>query len=116
MEKDSLHPIIDAPHRYQIIGFNLQIDIHDHLRSYIDLTLERELEIRRLRFYGPHGLEIEKGFPSPTGGMEILDVSNRQLCDSTVWVNDFEATQGAITFWAKNVIDLDEVETVGRIE
>lgn len=108
MKKDSLHPIIDAPHKYDIIGFNYQVNLYDHLQSYIDLTLEKETTIRRLRFYGPHDLEIEKGFPSPTGGMEILDVSDRQLCDTNVWVNDFEASHGAITFWAKNVIDLDE--------
>jgi len=110
MKADPIHSIIDAPHTYNIVGFNYQVNLYDYLESYIDLTLEKETTIRRLRFYGPRDLEIEKGFPSPTGGMEIIDVSSRQLCDTNVWVNDCEASYGAITFWAKNVVDLDKLD------
>lgn len=108
IEKDTLHPIIEAPFNYDIIGFNYQVNMEDPLLSYIDLTLRKENIVRRLRFYGPRDLEIEKGFPMSTGGMEILDVKNRQMADINVWVNDFEASQGAVTFWAKSVIDLDK--------
>jgi len=108
IEKDPLHPIIDAPFNYDIIGFNYQINREDPLKSYIDMTLQKDDVVRRLRFIGPRDLEIEKGFPMATAGMEILDVKSRQMTDINVWVNDFEASQGAVTFWAKSVIDLDK--------
>ncbi|WP_419190274.1 hypothetical protein [Saltatorellus ferox] len=38
--------------------------------------------------------------------MEFLSV-DRQLGDVGVRVGDFEASRGAITFWAKEVFDLD---------
>lgn len=109
MDKDTVHPIIDSPHNFDIISFHYEIDIHDPLDSYIDLTLKKDSVIRRLRFYGPRDLEIEKGFPKATRGMEILDVRERQLADIGVWVADFENSHGSITFWAKTVVDLDEV-------
>ena len=40
--------------------------------------------------------------------MKILDISKRQWQDLGVAVLDFEASHGAITFWAKDVMDLDE--------
>jgi len=72
--------------------------------------LKKGTIVRRLRFYGPRELEIEKGFPLSTGGMEILDVSAQQLDNINVRVSDFEASQCAVTFWAKSVIDLDNKE------
>ncbi len=110
MEKDPLHPIIDGPHNYDILGFYYKVDLNDPQESYIDLTLKKDSTVRRLRFYGPRDLEIEKGFPWATGGMEILDVSKRQLENINVWVNDFEASNGAVTFWAKSVFDLDKAQ------
>ena len=110
MKTDHLHPIIDNPFQYDIVGFYYYADLKDFLKSYIDLTLQKDEVIRKLRFYGPQDLEIEKGFPWATGGMEILDVSNRQLSNINVWVNDFEASNGSITFWAENVIDLDQLD------
>ena len=41
---------------------------------FIDLTLKRGDVLRHFRFYSPQSLEIEKGFPSRTGGFCILDV------------------------------------------
>jgi hypothetical protein len=55
-------------------------------------------------------LEIEKGFPGPTAGMEILDVRKRQMGGIGVRVGDIEASFGSITFWAREVEDLDKPE------
>jgi len=107
LKEGKLHPIIDRPFEYKVIGLNYKKNSDDHLRSYIDLKLQKGDIIRNLRFYGPQDLEIEKGFPEPTSGMEILDVSERQLENINVRVTDFEASPGKITFWAKSVIDLD---------
>ncbi len=111
MEKDPEHPIIKHPHKYNIIGFYYHINLDDFLESYIDLTMKYEDLVRSLRFYGPQDLEIEKGFPENTGGMKILDVRKRQLDAIGVWVTDVEASHGSLTFWAKNVIDLDNEKT-----
>ena len=102
------HSIIERPYQYQITGMVYHVDLEDWLDSYIDLTLVKGSITRRLRFLGPQGLKIEEGFPSPTHGMKILDISKRQWQDLGVAVLDFEASHGAITFWAKDVIDLDE--------
>ena len=42
--------------------------------------------------------------------MEIIDVSENQLENVNVEVSDFEATHGTISFYAKEVIDLDKAK------
>ena len=101
---DPDHPIIDRPHEFRIGTLHLHVGL-DGQEPYLDLHLHRRDEERRLRFYSPQDLEIEKGFPEPTHGMRILDVSGRQLEGLRVRVADFEASWGSITFWAKDVVD-----------
>jgi hypothetical protein len=108
IEQDKAHPIIHAPHEYEIIDFNYHHDPYEYSKSYIDLTLQKDEVVRRLRFLEPKDLMIEKGFPSPTRGMAILDVSHHQLDRINIRVADFEASHGEVTFWAFDVIDLDE--------
>jgi hypothetical protein len=105
---DPDHPIIERPWEYQILLFCYHHDPDDWRNSYIDLSLGRGTTVRRLRFLGPQELQIERGcFPQPTGGMCILDVRHRQLEGIGVRVADFEASLGAVTFWAREVTDLD---------
>jgi hypothetical protein len=107
---DPDHPIIERPWEYAILSFCYHNDLEDRLASYLDLTLGRGDVIRRLRFLVPQDFAVEKGcFPHPTGGMCILDVRRRQLDGIGVRVADSEATRGAVTFWAREVIDLDDV-------
>ena len=101
------HSIIEHPYQYQIVEMVYHVDLKDRLNSYIDLTLVKDSTIRHLRFWGPQNLQIEEGFPRPTHGMKILDIRKRQWENLGVAVLDFEASHGAITFWAKDVIDLD---------
>jgi hypothetical protein len=111
MRKDPDHPIIDSPWLYSITEFHYHVGL-DGTEPFIDLLLERDSVRRRLRFWSPQSLQIETGrFPAPTRGMEILDVSKRQLEGLGVHVTDFENTSGSITFWARDVVDLDSVET-----
>jgi len=106
-----LHPIIDKPHQFQILRVDYQIDPDDYRNSFIDLVLRRGQVTRRLRFLRPQNLKIEEGFPFlATSGLQVLDISHRQLDDLTVEVSDFEATPGAISFYAAEVIDLDKPE------
>jgi hypothetical protein len=104
---DPDHPIIDSPFEYEIIEFCYHNDPNESKNAYLDLTLRRGITVRRLRFLQPQDLEIEKGFPRPTRGMCILDVRHRQLNGVNVRVADFEASWGKLTFWAREVLDLD---------
>jgi hypothetical protein len=101
------HPIIENPWEYHIIDFHYTCEAGDTLEHYIDLSLKKDSVVRKLRFYGPRNLIIEQGFPLPTHGMEIWDVSNRGLENIGVEVSDFEASHGSITFVAKEVVELD---------
>ncbi|QDU30818.1 hypothetical protein ETAA8_59670 [Anatilimnocola aggregata] len=107
-----LHPNIDQPHQFQIVRFDYRFDPDDWRNSFIDLVLRRGPVTRRLRFHRPQNLKIEEGFPLATGGLQLLDISHRQLDGLTVEVADFEATPGAITFYAANVIDLDKSDPI----
>lgn len=106
MIEEPIHPIIDRPHEYYIMSLNF-VRSYDDQEAYLDLELQRGEVVRRLRFLSPHELEIEKGFPMPTGGMVIYDVRARQWENIGVRVDDFEASRGSIKFWAREVIDLD---------
>lgn len=102
------HSIIESPHLYRIIEFNYNCVSNDISAHFIDLVLKKGETLRTLRFYGPQNLSIEKGFPNPTSGMEILDLSNDGLEDINIAVSDFESSWGAIRFVAKSVIDLGQ--------
>jgi hypothetical protein len=111
MQADPEHPIIERPWLYSIAEFHYHVGL-DGSEPYIDLILECDSATRRLRFWSPTDLQIEEGcFPAPTRGMQILDVSKRQLAGIGVYVSDFEGTRGAITFWARAVVDLDSMGT-----
>ena len=108
VEPDPDHPIIEKPWEYHIVDFYYHVDQDDWDKSYIDMVLAKGSTVRRLRFWSPRSLKIEEGFPMPTGGMEITDVRHRQMQGISVRVGDFEASWGAVTFWASEVEDLDQ--------
>ncbi|SFZ77356.1 hypothetical protein [Chitinimonas taiwanensis] len=95
--------VVESPHLYDIEYFAYGFDDEDNSKSYIDLHLKKGGEECKLRFWGPRDLQIEKGFPYATGGMYIEDVSKHGLDSLNVYVGDFEAAHGSITFWAKDV-------------
>lgn len=97
------HPIVELPHLYDIDFFSYKFVESDHSKSHIDLHLRKDDELIKLRFWGPQNLEIEKGFPWATGGMFFEDVSSHGLESLNIYVGDFEASNGSVTFWAKNV-------------
>ena len=107
VREDPDHPIIQKPWTYEIQSFAYHRNRMDRRRSYIDLVLRKGSEIRRPRFLEPTDLRIETGFPEPTHGMCILDVSERQMDGIGVRVSDFEAGGGGLYFYAREVIDLD---------
>lgn len=106
MARDPDHPIIERPFRYQIGALHYHVGL-DGAEPYLDLDLHHGGVDRRLRFWSPRQLVIEDGFPNPTHGMAILDVRGRRLDGLRVWVTDFEASWGKISFWARDVVDRD---------
>jgi hypothetical protein len=106
-EGDVDHPILDRPWEWEIAEFRYVRDPATEASSFIELTFRRSGLLRRLRFQDPRDLRIEPGFPQPTGGMRILDVRSRQWDGIGVEVADFEASFGAITFRARDVIALE---------
>jgi hypothetical protein len=105
-EEDPDHPIIDSPWNYQLIEFVYHRD-HEWTRSYIDMVLEQEGVVRRLRFFGPQSLKLSEGLPN-CSGMCILDIRGRQMEGLGVRVCTFEAAWGVPCFWASRVVDLDQ--------
>ncbi|MCC7063385.1 MAG: hypothetical protein IT456_11310 [Planctomycetes bacterium] len=110
MDRDPDHPIISKPWECSIGEFHYHVGL-DGSEPFLDLSLHRGEVVRRLRFWSPQQLKIEDGFPSPTHGMAILDVGGRGLEGLRVRVVDFEASGGAVTFWARCVVDLDTMGT-----
>jgi hypothetical protein len=110
MERDPDHPIIDRPWEYSIAELHYHCGL-DGSEPFVDLVLHRDAVVRRLRFWSPRQFEIQEGcFPYPTHGMQILDVSARRLDRLRVWVSDFEDAAGKISFWARDVVDLDAAD------
>ena len=102
---DHDHPILDKPWTWQLMEFAYHLDPVDWRKSYIDLLIEREGRVRRLRFFSPRDLEISQGLPTSIG-MCILDVGGRQLEGLRVRVANFEQSHGAPTFWAARVVEI----------
>jgi hypothetical protein len=100
------HRILSEAWTWEIIGLNIQLAPKDEMEPYLDLTLRRGLEERRLRFWSPQQLVVEEGGPAYTSGLSIQDVTDRGLERLGVRVDDLEGSQGAVRFWARAVEQL----------
>ncbi|MDB5327093.1 MAG: hypothetical protein JWM57_2662 [Phycisphaerales bacterium] len=99
-----VHPILERAFEYDIIRFDFRCD-PQNWEQYLDLWLRRGEDVKVLRFLRPTGLKIEEGFPSPTRGMIILDVTHWGWENVGVQVTDFENSHGRIHFYAKSVAE-----------
>ena len=105
-EQDPNHPILDEAWQYEIVGLRLQKEPFDGGEPFLDLALRSGRERRLLRFWSPADLEIEKGGPTMTSGLAIVDVRARGLEQIGVMVTDFEMSHGAVRFVARAVEDI----------
>jgi hypothetical protein len=103
MLEKKLHSILSNSHEYKLCDFHYHVDFSDPNESFIEMSLQKNLERVTLRFWQPIKLKIEEGFPQATGGMVFYDVSTHGLEDIGVEVADFEASWGSVTFSAKYV-------------
>ena len=109
---DLPHPILPEAWRYEIVGLRLEQEPRDAQEPYLDLTLKRGTERRVLRFWSPQNLTVEQGGPRMTHGLTIQDVRARQLDGLGVLVDDFEASPGKVSFWARHVEELLTMSSV----
>jgi hypothetical protein len=109
-KEDPIHSIVDRPWEYEIQSLGFYQSPRGEFEPFIDLTLKKGDVLRHLRFYNPRDLEIEKGFPAQTGGICIYDVSARGSEGLGVRVGDFEASWGAVRFWAREVIEIGQFQ------
>ena len=105
-DRDPEHTILPDAHTWEIVGLNFQGAPKDEAEPYIDLTVRRGGEERRLRFWSPQQLTIEEGGPRMTHGLTIQDVSHRGLERLGVRVDDVEGSTGGVRFWARAVEQL----------
>jgi hypothetical protein len=107
-ERDPNHPILYNASKYEIVGLRLEKEPLDGGEPFLDLVLRSGRERRLLRFWSPADLEIEKGGPTFTSGLAILDVTARGLEQIGVIVTDFEAANGSVRFVARTVEDISK--------
>jgi hypothetical protein len=107
-EPEPNHPILDRAWTYEIVGLRLERVPLDGGEPFLDLVLRSGAERRLLRFWSPADLEIEKGGPTMTSGLAILDVRARGLEHIGVMVTDFEASTGSVRFVARTVEDITD--------
>lgn len=105
-QEDNFHPILERSWEYEVVSVCFRQSLNDEFEAHLDLTLRNDKDVRHLRFFSPQDIEIEKGFPIKTGGFSIYDVSARGLEKLNIRVDDFEASFGAIRFWARKVEEI----------
>jgi hypothetical protein len=103
LEQDLDHDVLPEAWRWEIVGFCLERAPEDGGEPFLDLTLRLGEARRRLRFWSPSDIEIERGGPSMTSGLTIKNLRPRGLDGLGVAVDDFEATIGATRFVARTV-------------
>lgn len=96
------HPVLADPWKYTVTALRASFSPTSQTESSLELDLSRDDHVVTLRFEGVHGLEIDEGFPYSNSGLEILDISGLQWCDTKVRVSGFEPAPG-IRFWARTV-------------
>jgi hypothetical protein len=103
VSEPKLHSVLSKPHEYELTEFYYHVEKEDPGQSFIDITLRKNNESVKLKFWQPTNLRIEEGFPQPTCGMVFYDISANGLENIGVEVADFEASWGSVTFFAKSV-------------
>jgi hypothetical protein len=102
------HPILKQPWTYEVVEFHFVAATED-TESFLDLSLRRGSELRRLRFFSPQDISLASGFPS-CPGLFISDVSSAQMENIRVQVGDYEVGPGGMSFWARHVTELQANE------
>ena len=111
MDAEPQHPILSKPWTYELERVDWRPSPAT-AETYIDLTFRKGNQRRRLRFLSPTEVEVGKGFCGQCFGLAIHDIRSRGWDGLRIEVVNFEQGPG-ITFFAAEVIDLDEMEMDG---
>ena len=103
---DTIHPIIERPHTYELVGFYWHMNQNDFSSTYIDLQFSKDGITKKLRFEQPVQVKIDVGFYGNICGLEILDIRSQQLDRINIEVRNFEQDAG-ITFKANRVFEIE---------
>jgi len=107
-QEDPFHSFLEHSWQYEIVSFCFHQSLDQEFETFLDITLSNGDVVRRLRFYSPQDIEVEKGFPRKASGFCIFDVSARGLEKLSVRVDDLEGNWGAVQFWARAVEDIKQ--------
>jgi hypothetical protein len=100
------HPIIERPYEHRLAELRYVIEAPDGGEPFIDMVLAKGSVTRRLRFWSPRDFNVQEGFsPDAYLGIQILDVSRRQLEDIAIEVSCFENTPG-FSFSARTIEEI----------
>jgi len=102
------HPILAEPWTYELERIDWR-PTPAIAESFLDLTFRRGTERRRLRFLSPTQVKVDQGFCGQCCGLAIHDIRSRGWDGVRIEVVNFEASPG-ITFFAADVVDLDQSE------
>lgn len=102
-QTDPDHPILREAWKHEVIGFRWHRIGDD---PGVDLVLQHaETKVlKRLRFVGAR--EVVFSDTGMNWGLEILDVSARQLEGVRVHVHNFETSPGPVELYARDVAEL----------
>lgn len=103
MDGPKLHSILHRPHEYDVSNFRYHVDRNEPSESFIEMTLQKNIESVTLRFWQRINLKVEEGFPQPSGGMVFYDCAADGLENINVEVADFDGSWGALPFCARSV-------------
>jgi len=99
--------LVDRPWTWTIVDFRHGGGA-DGSDPFVDLSLRRGAEVRRLRFLDPVDVLFRaEGRPQRQCGLVILDVPYPELDGLGVRVTDREGEIGVVELWAREVVDLD---------
>jgi hypothetical protein len=108
IKEDPEHSILSRAFEYELVEFCYRKP--EYGEPYIDLVFRKDNKNRRLRFLAPRDIRIEgNGFFPSTIGLEILNVSGRQMEGVGVRVHNYEASSGPPEFWARSVEEIPAI-------
>jgi hypothetical protein len=108
MEDRSLNPN-DLPRDCEVVELCYRIKKPEN--THLDLTIRVDGVERSLRFHRPRVVQFDKDLPDLLHGLEVQDIRAQNLGESTIWVS---IGRGAVTFWAKDVVQLSRTEPMAR--
>ena len=109
MDDPIYHPILAEPWTYEIVAFTWQ-SANEPDEAFLDVTLSRGAQIRRLRFVAPQDVHIEVYGGSHAAqclDMVIYDIRDRGLEGLNVLVTEGGASSSPLILHARDVNDLD---------